>query len=97
MALHITQVLIKPLITEKNNVAREVGNVVVFEVHHQANKRQIQHAVEQLFGVKVEAVNTIWKRGKARRVGKWSGFRTDQKKASVTIAAGQNIDFYQTA
>lgn len=95
MALHLTQVLIRPLITEKNNIARETRNEVVFEVHRDANKPQIKAAVEQLFGVSVEAIRTQQKPGKMRRVGKFSGYRADTKKAFVKVADGQQIEFFQ--
>ena len=61
MALHITQILVKPLITEKNNLAREARNEVVFEIHPDANKAQVRAAVKQLFGVDVADVRTIAK------------------------------------
>ena len=95
MGLHITQVLVRPLITEKNNLARELRNEVVFEVHTDANKAQVRQAVKQLFGVDVADVRTISKTGKIRRVGNRSGYRADTKKAVVRIADGQNIDFFQ--
>lgn len=95
MGLHLTQILVRPLITEKNNLAREARNEVVFEVHRDANKPMIKGAVEQLFAVKVEDVRTIQRLGKERRVGKWTGFKPDTKKAIVRLAEGQNIDFFQ--
>jgi large subunit ribosomal protein L23 len=95
MGLHLTQILVKPLITEKNNLAREVRNEIVFEVHRDANKPMIKTAVEQLFGVQVADVRTISKLGKIRRVGKFSGYRADSKKAVVRLAEGHNIDFFQ--
>ena len=95
MGLHLTQILVRPLITEKNNLGREERNEIVFEVNKAENKPMITDAVEQLFGVKVEAVRTIHHKGKARRVGKWSGFRPDTKKAVVKLAAGETIDFFK--
>jgi large subunit ribosomal protein L23 len=95
MGLHLTQILVKPLITEKNNLARDERNEIVFEVHRDANKPMIKTAVEQLFGVQVADVRTISKLGKIRRVGKFSGYRADSKKAVVRLADGHNIDFFQ--
>jgi large subunit ribosomal protein L23 len=97
MALHVTQILLRPLITEKNNVARELRNEVVFEVHRDANKPMIKQAVETLFGVQVDTVRTQQKSGKLRRVGKFAGYRADSKKAFVKLVEGQNIDFFQGA
>lgn len=97
MALHLTQILLRPLITEKNNLARELENEVVFEVHRDANKPMIKAAVEQLFGVQVADVRTQQKIGKIRRVGKYAGLRASSKKAFVKLAEGQNIDFFAGA
>ncbi len=97
MALHLTQILQRPLITEKNNLAREARNEIVFEVHRDANKPMIKAAVEQLFAVKVEDVRTQNHRGQLRRVGRFSGYRADTKKAFVKLVDGQNIDFFQGA
>jgi large subunit ribosomal protein L23 len=94
MGLHLTQILLKPLITEKSNTARDTRNEYVFEVHTDANKPMIKNAVEQLFGVQVSEVRTQNKNGKARRVGKFSGFRAESKKAIVKLAEGQAIDFF---
>ncbi len=94
MALHITQILEKPLITEKNSLVGSVDNVVVFQVHRDANKKMIKGAVETLFGVNVIDVRTQQKYGKERRVGKFTGNRAQTKKAFVKLAQGQNIDFF---
>ena len=94
MALHLTQILEKPLITEKNSLLGSTDNVVVFQVHRDANKKMIKSAVEQLFGVNVLDVRTQQKYGKERRVGKYSGHRAQSKKAFVKLAQGQNIDFF---
>lgn len=94
MALHLTQILERPLITEKNTMLGTAQNVVTFQVHRDANKKMIKAAVEQLFGVKVEDVRTQQKYGKERRVGKYTGNRAQSKKAFVRLADGQNIDFF---
>lgn len=94
MGLHLTQILVRPLITEKTNTLRDAQNEYVFEVHTDANKPMIKSAVEQLFGVQVAEVRTQNKNGKERRVGKFSGFRADSKKAIVKLADGQSIDFF---
>ncbi len=94
-SLHLTQILVRPLITEKNNLARDARNEIVFEVHRDANKPMIKNAVEQLFGVRVVDVRTISHKGKIRRVGRFSGFRADTKKAIVQLVEGGQIDFFQ--
>jgi large subunit ribosomal protein L23 len=95
MQLHPTQLLIRPLITEKNSVAREADNEVVFEVHPEATKPAIKLAVEELFAVKVEEVRTLIGRGKNRRVGRFTGKKANRKKAFVRLAPGQTIEFFE--
>ena len=84
-------VIRKPIITEKATMASE-ANAVVFEVAIDANKPQIKSAVEQLFGVKVRAVNTAITKGKAKRFRGQMGRRKDVKKAYVTLEDGNTID-----
>ena len=81
----------KPVITEKATMASENG-AVVFQVAKTATKPAIKEAVETLFGVKVKAVNTLVQKGKAKRFRGRVGYRSDAKKAIVTLAEGQSID-----
>ncbi|MHA7889134.1 MULTISPECIES: 50S ribosomal protein L23 [Roseicyclus] len=84
-------VIRKPIITEKSTMASENG-AVVFEVAIDANKPQIKQAVEELFGVKVKAVNTTITKGKQKRFRGQLGRRKDVKKAYVTLEEGNTID-----
>ncbi|NNF73355.1 MAG: 50S ribosomal protein L23 [Rhodobacteraceae bacterium] len=84
-------VIRKPLITEKATMASEHG-AVVFEVAMEANKPAIKEAVEELFGVKVKAVNTTITKGKVKRFRGQPGRRKDVKKAYVTLEEGNTID-----
>ncbi|MGJ8582509.1 MAG: 50S ribosomal protein L23 [Marinosulfonomonas sp.] len=84
-------VIRKPIITEKATMASESG-AVVFEVAIDANKPQIKEAVENLFGVKVKAVNTTITKGKVKRFRGQPGRRKDVKKAYVTLEEGNTID-----
>lgn len=84
-------VIRKPIITEKTTLVGE-SNAFVFEVAIDANKPQIKEAVENLFGVKVKAVNTTVTKGKAKRFRGRPGVRSDVKKAYVTLEAGNTID-----
>jgi len=84
-------VIRKPIITEKATLASENG-AVVFEVAMDANKPQIKEAVENLFGVKVKAVNTSITKGKVKRFRGQPGKRKDVKKAYVTLEEGNTID-----
>lgn len=84
-------VIRKPIITEKATMASENG-AVVFEVAIDSNKPQIKKAVEELFGVKVKAVNTTITKGKTKRFRGQPGKRKDVKKAYVTLEEGNSID-----
>lgn len=91
-------ILIRPIVTEKMTELGEKLNRYGFIVHKKANKLQIKKAVEDLYGVKVEAVNTIRYSGKKKNRTTKSGLivgRTPSvKKAIVTVASGEKIDFY---
>lgn len=89
-------VITSPLITEKGTLVNEQGNQYVFRVRPEANKTEIRQAVETFFKVKVERVHTMNYLGKYRRVGKWTGQRPRWKKAYVTLAAGQRLDFFES-
>ncbi len=84
-------VLKMPIITEKATAVTESGQYC-FEVAKSASKIQIKRAVEHIFGVKVEAVNTLILKGKKKIFRGHVGFRKDKKKAYVTLGAGQKID-----
>ena len=92
----LLHVISAPVITEKGTLVNERGNQFVFRVRPEANKVEIRRAVETLFKVKVEEVRTMNYLGKTRRVGRWRGQRPRWKKAYVTVAAGQRIDFFET-
>ena len=84
-------VIISPVITEKSTKASE-NNQVVFKVRREATKPQIKAAVEQLFSVKVKAVNTVVKKGKLKTFRGITALQSDVKKAIVTLESGHMID-----
>ena len=91
-----TEVIRRPLVTEKTTVARESGEVVVFEVAREATKIDIRRAVEKLFGTKVASVRTQISHGKFKRQGRFEGQRPDRKKAWVRLRAGEKApDFVE--
>lgn len=92
----LSRVIASPIITEKGTLVNEQGNQFVFRVRRDASKRDIRRAVETMFKVKVEQVRTLNYLGKMRRVGRWQGQRADWKKAYVTLAEGQRIDFFES-
>ena len=81
-----------PVVTEKGTDDTALRNAYHFKVPTDANKIEIRQAVENLFGVHVERVNTLRVRGKARRRGWVAGSRPDWKKAMVTLREGDVID-----
>jgi large subunit ribosomal protein L23 len=103
------QLIIKrPLLTEKGTRLKETGGSadaelepeatkpqLLFVVARDANKVEIRHAVEKLWNVSVVSVRTAVVRGKEKRMGRFVGKRSNWKKAIVTIAAGQNIEFFE--
>ena len=96
--MKLTQVIRRPLITEKTTNLREDGRTVVFEVDREANKIEIRRAVEQLLGAKVAAVRTAQAHGKVKRQGKFVGRRSDWKKAYITLREGEKLpDFLEGA
>ena len=84
-------VIVSPVVTEKSTAASE-QNKVIFNVHLDATKLDIKSAVEALFHVKVEKVNTLRRLGKIKRFRNTVGKLSDTKKAIITLAAGQQID-----
>ena len=93
-ALHAYEVLRRPIVTEKTTMLAAQGKYV-FEVAMQANKPQIKEAVQLAFDVEVKAVNTAVVRGKVRSFGRQKASNPhDWKKAIVTLAAGQTIEFF---
>lgn len=85
--------IIRPFLTERSTILKEKYNQYVFEVSLGASKPMIKQAVSSLFKVTVEDVRTMIVRGKFHRFGKGGNFRADWKKAIVTLAKGQKIDF----
>ena len=84
-------VIISPVITEKSTASSE-HNQVVFKVRPSASKSDIKSAIEQLFNVKVKAVNTIVRKGKVKQFRGIRSRQSDVKKAIVTLEEGQSID-----
>jgi large subunit ribosomal protein L23 len=96
--LKMTDIIRRPLITEKTTGIREDGRTLVFQVAIAANKIDIKRAVEHLLGSKVQSVRTSLAHGKMKRQGKYQGRRSDWKKAYVTLRAGEKLpDFLQGA
>ena len=98
MSVKVTDVLRRPIITEKTTVIREAGRTLVFQVSKDANKIDIKRAIEKLLGAKVADVRTSITRGKLKRQGRFVGRRSDWKKAYVTLRPGEKLpDFMEGA
>jgi large subunit ribosomal protein L23 len=85
----------RPVVSEKSTALAEVANRYVFEVEPTATKTEIKAAVEQLFKVKVKAVNTSMMHGKNKRSGRHEYKRSNWKKAVITLTQGQKIELFQ--
>ena len=95
MKLTSHDIIRKPVLTEKTMTAM-AENKYTFIVHINSNKSQIKRAVEEVFGVKVDSVQTIRTMGKTKRMGVHVGKRSDYKKAIVTLAAdSKGIEFFE--
>ncbi len=92
----VYEVVRRPIISEKSTALAELAGRYVFEVALQANKQEIRDAVQRLFSVKVREVRTMIMHGKVKRVGRFESKRPNWKKALVTLAEGQKIEFFQT-
>ena len=85
-------IIIRPLITEKTMKMQDADNKVTFEVARTANKTQVRIAIEEIFNVKVEKVNIVNVRPRAKRVGKYEGTTSAVRKAIVKLAEGHTIN-----
>ena len=89
----LTKVILAPVITEKSTMVGDKVNQVVLRVMKDATKREVKEAVEFLFKVKVQDVNVLNQKGKVKTFARHKGTRSDWKKAYVSLAAGQEINF----
>ena len=89
--MKLTDVIRRPLITEKTSILREDGRTIVFQVAPNANKTEIKRAIEKLLGAKVDSIRTSIAHGKVKRQGRFAGRRSDWKKAYVKLAEGAKI------
>jgi len=89
-------IIVRPVITEKTSAQME-RNQYTFEVHPKANKIQIKQAVQEVFKVKVLKVNTVKVHSKPKRMGAFIGRSRSWKKAIVTLAPGERIEFFEGA
>ncbi len=91
---NLHQIIERPILTEKTTEQMDLHNKVTFQVARKATKPQIKAAVEKLFGVKVDKVNTHTIPGKPKRFGRQFSRTSAYKKAVVTLVEGEVLDFY---
>ena len=96
MSLHPGEVLIAPVVSEKS-YGQIVQNRYTFKVHQDAHKTQVRQAVEELFDVKVTAVNIVKVQAKPKRRGIHKGVRPGWKKAIVQLKPGDSIEIFEGA
>ncbi|BAW80031.1 50S ribosomal protein L23 [Candidatus Nitrosoglobus terrae] len=89
----LAKIILAPLLSEKSSLVGEKYKQAVFKVLSSANKKEIKQAVEFLFNVKVDKVNTVSTKGKHKRFGRYIGRRSDWKKAYVVLHSGYDINF----
>lgn len=96
--MKLSEVLKKPIVTEKSNKLTDKRNIYAFRVDRKANKLEIKRAIEGFYGVTVKDVNTVVVPGKAKtkftKAGFISGRKSAYKKAYITVAEGETIDLY---
>ncbi len=89
----LAQILVAPIVSEKSTMVSDKHNQVLFQVLRDATKPEIKAAVELMFKVDVESVQTVLQKGKAKRFGRSLGRRDHVKKAYVSLKAGQELNF----
>ena len=92
--MHHTNVIIKPLVTEKSTHQQATRNAYAFQVHPEANKHQIKQAVEQIYQVKVTDVRTMNRKGKPRRTRAGITHTSDWKRAIVVLDENSRIELF---
>ena len=94
--MNARSVIIRPIVSEKS-YALLAANKYTFRVHDSANKTQVRQAIEEIFGVRVTGVRTVWVKPKPKRRGLTKGRTRAWKKAIVQLAPGEQIDLFQGA
>ncbi len=93
----LMKVLVAPVVSEKSTMIAEKNEQIMFRVLPDATKPEIKAAVELLFKVEVESVQTVNRMGKQKRSGRFMGRRNHTKHAYVCLKAGQEINFTEEA
>jgi large subunit ribosomal protein L23 len=94
--MHASQILLAPIVSEKSYAGTSVGKYT-FRVHEDAHRTQVRQAVEELFGVRVQAVNMLKVQAKPKRRGMIKGTKPGWKKAIVQLREGETIEIFEGA
>jgi large subunit ribosomal protein L23 len=97
VSLHPNEVLLAPVVSEKSYAQIEGSNTYSFRIHPDAHKTQVRQAVEELFGVRVQAVNMLKVQAKPKRRGMIRGVKPGWKKAIVQLREGETIEIFEGA
>lgn len=92
---HDFEVIVAPIVTEKSMNLTQTQNKITLKVKKDANSLEIKHAFEAIFNKKVEKVNIVNVRARAKRVGRFSGFTSAYKKAIITLKKGETLDLFK--
>ena len=92
---NVSQILIRPLVTEKSHEQLDRHGAYTFVVANDANKIEIANAIEKQFNVRVKDVRTMRYAGKEKRMGRFTGRKASWKKAVVTLAEGDSIEIFE--
>lgn len=95
--MDLSDILIRPIQSEKSDNLREKNRTYEFHVRKDANKIMIRQAVESIFKVNVESVHTYIRKGKTKRMGRFESQYPDRKRAMVTLKEGQKLDIFEGA
>ena len=90
------ELVYQAIISEKGTILRDESNRYVFKVHPQSNKIELKKAIETAFSVKVLDIKTMNVKGKAKRLGRFAGRRSNWKKAIIRLKEGDSIDIFES-
>lgn len=95
--MDLSDILIRPIQSEKSDLLREKHRTYAFHVRKDSNKIAIIKAIESIFHVEVESVRTYIRKGKTKRMGRFEGQYPDRKRAMVTLKVGHKLDIFEGA
>ena len=95
--MDLSEILIRPIQTEKADILREKNRTYEFHVRKDSNKIEISQAVESIFKVEVQSVRTVVRKGKTKRLGRFESQLPDRKRGFITLKPGHKLDIFEGA